>query len=187
MGLERRLYHCFIQQLLYFISGIICGLTEYLTPKHGKDSIIISKIYTAPDKVFLGRTLPSLLDEVCEHYPNSHAFNQYTENGWIPLSNQYFLTNCEYLASGLLEIGLEKGDRVFMHSDLDFGITDMGCLMAQMIDVPICLTQVPETIVFIMQHTEVKALIVSNMELLQLIAPYLSKVSNLKTVVVAKA
>jgi len=67
--------------------------------------------------------LPSLLDEACERH-NSHAFNQHTEKGWLPLSNQDFRTTSEHFALGLLEIGLKKGDRVclFMHSDLNFAI-----------------------------------------------------------------
>jgi len=161
-----------------------------LVNKGGTDKAMISKIYTAPstDKVFLGKTLPLLLDEACENYLNSHAFNQHTEKGWTPLSNQDFRTTSEYFALGLLEIGLEKGDRVclFMHSDLNFAIADMGCLIAQLVDVPLYLTQTMATTVFIIQHTEAKALVISNRELLQQIAPSLSEVPNIKTVIVAE-
>lgn len=150
---------------------------------------MISKVYTAPstEKVFLGKTLPSLLDEACEIL-NSHAFNQHTEKGWFPLSNQDFRMTSEHFALGLLDVGLKKGDRVclFMHSDLNFAIADMGCLIAKLVDVPLYLNQTVAMTVFIIQHTEAKAVIVSNLELLQQIIPSLSEVPNIKIVVVAE-
>lgn len=152
---------------------------------------MVSKIYTAPPnsgEVILGKTLPSLLDEACDRHPNLRALNQWTEKGWKPLSNQNFYTTSSEVARGLLELGLEKGDRVclFMHSDVSFCVADMSCLMAGLIDVPIYLTQPPEAIVFIMQHAEAKTLLVSNRELLHKIAPYFIEVPAIKVVVVAE-
>lgn len=148
------------------------------------------KIYRAPPNsgnVILGRTLPSLLDEACDRAPNSHAFNQWTEKGWQHLSNQGFRTTAEEVALGFLDLGLEKGDRValLMHSDVNFCIADMACLLAKLIDVPIDLTQTLENIVFILQHTAAKALIISNLDLLYQVVPYLWGTPELKAVIVA--
>lgn len=149
-----------------------------------------SKIYTAPNttQVVLGKTLPSLLDEACERYPNSKAFNQCSQSAWIPLSNQDFRTASEHVAFGLLNLELKKGERIclFMHSDVHFAIADMGCLLAKLVNVPIYLTQTADSITFIMKHTEAKALIVSDIKLLCQIAPVLLKAPKLKTVVVAE-
>jgi long-chain acyl-CoA synthetase len=136
--------------------------------------------------VILGRTLPSLLDEACSR-PNSRAFNQWTQAGWQPLSNQAFRTAAEEVALGLLNLQLEKGERValLMHSDINFCIADMGCLLARLVDVPIDLTQTLENIIFILRHTEAKALIISNLDLLYQVVPYLWDTPDLKTVIVA--
>ncbi|XHX78581.1 MAG: AMP-dependent synthetase/ligase [Stenomitos frigidus ULC029] len=152
----------------------------------------VEKTYAAPPHsgaVVLGRTLPSLLDEACHATPNEHAFHQWTETGWQPLSNQTFRSTAEAVAVGLLDLGLEKGDRVafLMHSDLNFCLLDMACLLANLVDVPIDLTQTLEHIIFVLQHSEAKALIVSNVDLLTQIAPYLSKTPHLQTVIVAEA
>ncbi len=152
----------------------------------------VESIYAAPPHsgaVVLGRTLPSLLDEACTANPNGHAFHQWTETGWQPLSNQTFRSLAEALAVGLLDLGLEKGDRVafLMHSDLNFCLLDMACLLANLVDVPIDLTQTLEHIIFVLQHSEAKALIVSNVDLLTQIAPYLGKTPHLQTVIVAEA
>ncbi|PSB49002.1 long-chain fatty acid--CoA ligase [Cyanosarcina cf. burmensis CCALA 770] len=149
-----------------------------------------NKIYTAPPNsgnVLLGRTLPSLLDEACDRAPNFHALNWWTEQGWQSLSERAFRTAAEEVALGLSNLGLEKGDRValLMQSDVNFCIVDMGCLLAQLIDVPIDLTQTLENIVFITQHSEAKGLIVSNLDLLDHIIPYLSSTPDLQIAIVA--
>ncbi|NEP00144.1 MAG: long-chain fatty acid--CoA ligase [Symploca sp. SIO2E9] len=150
-----------------------------------------NKIYTAPPnsaEVILGRTLPSLLDEACVRYPNHNAFQQPTAQGWQSLSNLEFRSAAEELALGLLDLELEKSTRIclFMHSDVNFCIADMGCLLAKLIDVPIYPAEAPENIIFIIEHSEAKALIISNPELLEQVAPYLWKVPNLKIVIVAE-
>ncbi|MBW4561333.1 MAG: AMP-binding protein [Mojavia pulchra JT2-VF2] len=149
-----------------------------------------NKIYRAPansGEVILGRTLPSLLDEACSRSPNSQALNQYTETGWQPLSNQEFRNTAAELALGLLNLQLETGDRIalLMHSDVNFCIADMGSLLAGLVNVPIDLSQTIEHIIFILQHTEAKVLIIADLDLFAQIIPYLKNLSHLQTVIVA--
>ncbi|NJL43091.1 MAG: AMP-binding protein [Pseudanabaena sp. SU_2_4] len=151
--------------------------------------MVHGKIYKAPPhsgEVILGRTLPSLLDEACDRHPNLQAFNQWTDTGWQPLSSLEFRHIAEELGSGLLDAGLQRGDRIalMMYSDVNFCIADMACLLTGLINVPIDLTQNLEHIVFILQHSEAEALIVSNLDLLYQIVPYLWDTPNLKTIVV---
>lgn len=148
------------------------------------------KIYRAPPcsgKAVLGRTLPSLLDEACIRYPNQSAFNYKTKIGWQSLSNQSFLKIIEEVALGLLDLNLTKGTSValLMHSDVNFAIADMGTLLANLVNVPIDLTQTIENVVFILQHSQAKALILSNWSLFNQIAPYLEQAPDLRTVIVA--
>ena len=135
----------------------------------------------------VGRTLPSLLDEVVDRSPNTKAFNQWQEKGWQSISNQEFMTAAEELALGLRAANLAKGEHIafLMHSDVNFCIADMGCLLAGLVDVPIDLTQTLENIVFILRHSEAKALIVADLDLLAQVVPYLWDTPNLQTVIVA--
>ncbi|PLZ99771.1 long-chain fatty acid--CoA ligase [Fischerella thermalis CCMEE 5268] len=149
-----------------------------------------NQIYKAPPnsgQVVLGRTLPSLLDEACDRTPNSRAFNQFTQTGWQALSNHEFRTAVTELALGLLDLQLKAGDCIalLMHSDVNFCIADMGSLLAGLVNVPIDLTQTIEHIIFILQHTEAKALIISDLDLLSQIIPYLQNATYLKTIIVA--
>ncbi|OUL26654.1 long-chain fatty acid--CoA ligase [Nostoc sp. T09] len=148
-----------------------------------------NKTYRAPPnsgEVVLGRTLPSLLDEACDRFPNPRALNQFAETGWQPLSNSELRTATAELALGLLSLPMKAGDRIalLMHSDINFCIADIGSLLAGLVNVPIDLTQTIEHIIFILQHTEAKALIISNLELLSQIIPYLGNVTHLKTIIV---
>lgn len=147
--------------------------------------------YHAPSnsgQVILGRTLPSLLDEACDRTPNPQAFQQWTRSGWQPLSNQAFRVAAEAIALGLLDLGLETGDRValLMPSNLNFCLVDMGCLLAGVVDVPIDLTQTIEGIIYILRHSEAKAMIVSTLDLLTQLSPYLQDTPALQLVIIAE-
>jgi len=144
-----------------------------------------SPVHSSPP--ILGRTLPSLLDEACDRNFNSRGFNQWTEHGWQAQSNRELRSAAEELALGLLEEKLTHGDRValLMQSDVNFCLADLGGLLAGLIDVPIDLTQTLDNIAFILRHSEAKALIVSDLDLLAQIVPYLWDISQLETVIVA--
>lgn len=148
----------------------------------------IDKAPPSSGEVHLGRTLPSLLDEACDRFPNAMALNQWSRDGWQPLSNEAFRTAAEELALGLLALNLERGDRValLMHSDVNFCIADMGCLLAGVVDVPIDLAQTPENAGWILQHTGATALIVSDLDLLCSVIRYLGNAANLKLIIVAE-
>lgn len=151
----------------------------------------IEKTYQAPPnsgELFLGRTLPSLLDEGCNVAPNAQAFNQWTEAGWKPISNQAFRFAVETVALGLRELGLQPGSRValLMHSDINFCIADMATLLAGLVNVPIDLTQTLEHILFVLRHSEASTLIISNQDLLDQIVPYLQDAPDLKWIIVAE-
>jgi long-chain acyl-CoA synthetase len=149
-----------------------------------------------PEVVVRGLTLPALLDEACDAASrtngdgrgNPQAFNQWTEGGWRSLSTLDFRAEVEALAIGLQHLGLIPGDRValLMHSDPNFCLADMACLLANLVDVPIDLTQTLENILFVLRHSEAKALVISNLDLLTQILPYLQDAPALRQIIVAE-
>ena len=136
----------------------------------------------------LGRTLPSLLDDACDRSPNAQAFNQSTRKGWQSWSNQAVRSAAEALALGLQGLGFERGDRValLMESDVAFCIVDMACLLAGLVNVPIYLGEAPTNVLFILQHSGAKALILSDLDLLCQVIPCLTEVPELKTFIVVE-
>jgi long-chain acyl-CoA synthetase len=140
-----------------------------------------------PIQPILGRTLPSLLDEACDRHPNHRAFNQWQGNTWQSQSNQELRTAGEELALGLLEEQLRKDDKValLMHSDRNFLLTDFASSLAGLVTVTIDLTQTLDNIVWILNHSAARMLIVSDTDLLAQIIPYLKATPNLQAVMVA--
>lgn len=147
-------------------------------------------IYTAPPNtgtVVRGKTLPETLYAACNQYDNPQAFNQPTGDDWTPLSLDSFRQQSEEIALGLLDLGLERGDHValLMESDTYFCLADMGCLIAGLIDVPIYLSHASEQIQYVIDHSESKALFVSNPDRLEQVAHLLPDLPAVHTVVVA--
>lgn len=123
---------------------------------------------------YTGRTLPSLLYHSAATLNNDNAFVQKTDTGWIPCSTVTFQKAAEETGIGLLQAGLEPGDRIgmVMQSDVTFCVVDMGCLMAGLVDVPVYLTHTPETTGYVLEHAEAHALVVSSADqLIELEAP----------------
>ena len=149
------------------------------------------EIYTAPPesgKAVLGRTLPSLLDEACERWPNEKALNERAEDGWRSLSTENFKREAQEAALGLLELGMARGDRVlfFTHSDLSFCLPDMACLTAGLVSVPLYLTHSEGAIRHILGEAEAKALVVSDEKLFEEIEPLLDAARGLETVILMR-
>lgn len=149
------------------------------------------QIHTAPPgsgTSVLGKTLPALLYEACRRYDNPRAFNQRAGERWQPLSLEAFRDTAEEIALGLLDLGLERGDRValFMESDVHFCTVDMGCLIAGLVDVPIYLTHAPDQIAFVTEHSESKVLVISNADGLRVAMDLLPRLSRVRHVVVVE-
>jgi long-chain acyl-CoA synthetase len=150
------------------------------------------KIHTAPassaGKLSLGRTLPSLLDEAADTYPNPTAFNNPTAGGgWLTMSNGEFRTAADEIAVGLLESGLERGDRLamFMDSDLSFSLVDFGSLVAGVLNVPLYTTFAEDNLVYVTGHSEAKAMVVTNPAMLARFAAWAGRAPSVRLVVLA--
>ncbi|HIK15586.1 MAG TPA: AMP-binding protein [Leptolyngbyaceae cyanobacterium M33_DOE_097] len=139
-------------------------------------------------QLLLGHTLPDLLDMEYAPALNHQALNEWRNHQWQSLSTQTLRQDAEEIALGLLALGCKKGDRIplVMHSNVDFCRVDLGCLLAGLVDVPIDLTQTIENILFILNHTQAKVMVVANLDLLEQLVPYLWEASTLQHIIVAE-
>ncbi len=145
-------------------------------------------IHTAPPDAgpcVRGKTLPDLLYEANEAYDNPRALNQPTDEGWVPMALDQFRQRAEETALGLLELGLDRGDRValLMESDVHYCVVDMGCLIGGLIDVPLYLSSAPDQMQYVAEHAEAKVLAVSNPKRLAQAAELLPDLPRVETVV----
>ncbi len=149
------------------------------------------RICTAPageGRVEVNRTLPDLLDEAVARYPNPRAFNQRVNGQWETWSTQMFQERARRLAAGWMALGLQPGDKVamFMHSNADFCLVDMGTLLAAMVDVPIYLTYTPEFIEYTIHHSESQVLVVADEGLLERLWPLLPRLQHIRHLVLVR-
>ncbi|WP_420454115.1 AMP-dependent synthetase/ligase [Rubrivirga sp.] len=151
------------------------------------------QIHTAPadtkGQVVLDKTLPMLLEEAVERYPNPKAFNQPRPGGgWDTMSNGDFRDAADEVALGLLASGIERGDHIafFMDSDMYFSMADFGSLIAGIVNVPLYTTYAPENLVYVTQHSESKAMFVSNTEMLAGFAGWAADVPDVTLVILAE-
>lgn len=70
------------------------------------------------------------------------------------------------VAQGLLSLGLKKGDRVaiFAKNSAEWFIADWGTMMAGMVSVPIYATAGEETIRYVLDHSDAKAVFVGKLD-----------------------
>ncbi|MCM1984051.1 AMP-dependent synthetase/ligase [Lyngbya confervoides] len=135
-----------------------------------------------------GWTLPALLSDACQHHHNSQAFHQLSGSDWQSYSTQDLQVTAQELAVGLWELGLAPGDRVglLLFSDVFFLAADMGSQVANLVNVPIDLSQTLENIIYSLHHSRSRILFVANRSLLNQVAPYLCHVDSLQAIILAE-
>lgn len=115
-------------------------------------------------------------------FPKKDALTDKINGKWVPTSTQSMIEQAEALASGLIELGLQPGDKVGLISNnrSEWLITDLGILIAGMINVPIYPTITEEDYEYILNNAEVKVCFVSDEDLFTKVNSVKPKVSSLK-------
>ncbi len=106
-----------------------------------------------------------LLDRYKDLYPDMKVALAGKQNGeWEKFSSQEYIKYANWISCGLLALGFKKGDKIATISNNrpEWNFVDMGMAQIGIIHVPIYPTIGPEEYEYILNHSEVKALIVSN-------------------------
>lgn len=121
-----------------------------------------------------------LLDHVVENYPKDDLLAGKSNGEWVKYSSHDYYKYSHYLAYGLLDIGLQKGDRVVTISNNcpEWNFIDMALALSGMIHVPVYPTLSVENFLHIFRHSEAKAIFVSSNLLLKRIRPALEKMEQ---------
>lgn len=129
------------------------------------------------------------LFDILELYRNDYAgkedaFAKNVDGKWIKYSAEEYIDLCTNVSYGLLELGLEKGDRVATISQNrpEWNMMDMGIAQAGMVHVPVYPTISSAEQEYILNHCEAKVLCVSDQMLLKKITPLLKKIPSLKAI-----
>jgi len=104
---------------------------------------------------------------------------------WIETSRPEFERQVEAFAHALRELGVQRGDRVAVHSEnsTEWLVADQAILSIGAVNVPIYTTQPADQIQFILENSEAVAYIVSSPKLHGPVAEIIPRVATLKTVI----
>ena len=92
--------------------------------------------------------LADFLGGAAERYPDSIATRVRVGDGWRTQTFSDFAANARRVAAGLIDSGIEVGDRValFAANCPEWSEVDFGCVLARAISVPLYSTSSPEQI-----------------------------------------
>jgi len=119
-----------------------------------------------------------------EYAGKEDAFAKNNDGQWIKFSSEDYIDLATSVSYALLELGLEKGDRVATISQNrpEWNMMDMGIAQAGLVHVPIYPTISSAEQEYILNHCEAKVLCVSDAMLMKKVKPVLEKVSSLKAI-----
>ena len=104
---------------------------------------------------------------------------------WTSYSTQQFIDTAKSLSQGLLQLGLEKGDKVAIISTSnrpEWHFTDLACMQIGVVDIPVYPTISSKEYEFIFNHAEVKYVFVSDKLMYRKISQIIPNIPSLKGV-----
>ena len=120
-----------------------------------------------------------------KNHPRPDALNTKVKGEWHSLSTQEYIDKAESLARGLIELGVQPGDKIAIISTnnrTEWNICDQAILSVGAIDVPVYPTITPEDYEFIFNDAEVKYCFLSDEDLFKKVDAIKDKVTSLKNI-----
>ena len=132
-------------------------------------------------------TLPKLLREISEKYPDSTAqFSKDKNKEFQPTSYKDFFFEVQCFGAGLLNLGVKRGDHVGLISEnrKEWLIADMGTLSIGAADIPRGCDSNSDEISYILSFSESRITIMENSAQLKKIAQRIKDMPLLKNIII---
>ena len=125
-----------------------------------------------------------LIEWSCTAYPREVMFGGKHGNEWITYSSEAFRELAATFSCGLMSMGFVRGDHIATISPnkAEWNIVDHGLSQAGMIHVPVYPTLGTEEYSYILEHSDVKAVIVGNRHIYNKISPIIEKIPAIRAV-----
>lgn len=127
--------------------------------------------------------ITDLLENYRQNYfEKEDAFAGKEKGQWFKYSTEYFLELVDSFSCGLLELGFYKGDKIATISNNrpEWNVLDHGMMQDALIHVPIYPTLGVEDYKYILEHSEAKAIIISDKSILNKIKPIVEQISTIE-------
>jgi long-chain acyl-CoA synthetase len=119
-----------------------------------------------------------------EKYPRKDMYGGKKDNDWITYSTEEVSNYINWVSYGLLALGYKKGDKIATISGNkpEWNFIDLGVAQAGLIHVPIYPTIGTDEYEYILNHSDVKAIIVGNKVIYNKVKPIIGKLAGLKEI-----
>src|SRR6056297_807660 len=109
-------------------------------------------------------TMPDVFADAMKSDRGRKLYNHKINGQWVASTYQDVHDKAELLGLGFKSLGLKKGDTIALLSENrpEWSITDWSCAHFGFITVPVYPTSIPRQIEFILNHSEVKAVVASS-------------------------
>ena len=124
-----------------------------------------------------------LVESYLEKYPyKTDVFAGKEKGVWKKISASEFKEKVDLISSGLLELGLNKNDKIAIISNSrpEWNLTDHAILQTGMIHVPIYATLSLDDYKFILEHSEISCVFISDKLLVQKLKPLILNIPRIK-------
>ena len=102
---------------------------------------------------------------------------------WTSYSTQEFISTANKLSQGLLQLGLQRGDKVAIISTTnrpEWHFIDLACMQIGVVDIPVYPTISSKEYEFVFNHAEIKYVFVSDKLMYRKISQIIPNVPSLK-------
>jgi long-chain acyl-CoA synthetase len=119
-----------------------------------------------------------------EKYPRKDMYGGKRENEWITYSPEEVSNYVNWVSYGLMALGYQKGDKIATISGNkpEWNFVDMGVAQAGLIHVPIYPTIGTEEYEYILEHSDVKIIVLGNKTIYSKVSPIAGKIKGLKEI-----
>lgn len=116
-----------------------------------------------------------------EKFPQEDAFCDKRDGKWTPVSTKSYIEQANSISRGLLELGIQAGDKIALISNnrSEWNICDIGIQQVGAIGVPVYPTISEEDYAYIFNDAAVKICIVSDQELADKVNAIMDRVPTL--------
>jgi len=114
-----------------------------------------------------------LLERYKENFPKEIALCSKQNGVWVKYSTDDYIESSYNFSYGLLELGIQKGDKIITVSNnrSEWNFVDMGMSMIGVIHVPVFTSLSTAEYLHILNHSEAKLIIVSDKKLHKVVSP----------------
>src|SRR5262245_15852894 len=131
------------------------------------------------------QTLGELFLRAAKKHPIDDALNYKKNDAWHSISSAEMIERIENIGAGLYTLGVRRGDRaaILSANSPEWTLSDAGCQLTGVIDVPIYTTLMPESIAYILRDSAAKILFIENNEAWERVRDALSECPSLEKIV----